>query len=225
MSHTQPTLFAALGVTLLYPNAEYHRDALKLHQCAELIIILQIVDLTIEQSLNSYLKKPISGTHLCAPAFAFKRQSTIDQLKPDVFLADAVLLDLTRKKPGEAIDDEDMEAAEEDAGLAVREGEAVILHTGSHAESRASRKHAFLSENGAQYFEFKRVSMVGIDAASLGETNRSVTHKVLLKSNIPILEGLCNLNQIDATRFRLVALPLRVKTAVSPARALAILEQ
>ena len=186
---------------------------------------MQIVDLTIERPLNSYLRKPLTGTHLCAPAFAIKGQSTIAQLRPEIFVADAVLLDLTRKKPGEAIDDEDMEAAEEDAGLAVREGEAVILHTGSQARNKSSRKHAFLSENGAQYFEFKRVSMVGIDAASLGVTNRSAAHKVLLKSNIPILEGLCNLDQVDATRFRLLALPLRVKVAVSPARALAILEQ
>jgi kynurenine formamidase len=146
-------------------------------------------------------------------------------LTPDAFVTDAVLLDLTRKRPGEAIDDEDMEAAEEDAGLAVREGEAVVLHVSSLAERRASGKHAFLSENGAQYFEFKRVGMVGIDARGLGVTDRSPTHKILLQSDIPVLEGLRNLDQIDAARFKLVALPLKVKAAVSPVRALAILEE
>ena len=150
----------------------------------------------------------------------------MDQLRPETFVADAVLLDVTRKKPGEAIDDEDMEAAEEDAGLAVREGEAVILHTNSSAQGRRASKHAFLSENGAQYFEFKRVGMVGIDATSLGAaTGRSSTHKILLQRNIPVLEGLCNLDQIDSERFKLLALPLRVNAAVSPVRTLAILER
>ena len=186
---------------------------------------LRIVDLTIQLPLKSYLRSPLSGTHLCAPAYAFKGRKTIEQLTPDAFVTDAVLLDLTRKRPGEAIDDEDMEAAEEDAGLAVREGEAVVLHVSSQAERRASGKHAFLSENGAQYFEFKRVGMVGIDAVCLGAIpGRSPTHKILLQSNIPVLEGLCNLDQIDAARFKLIALPLRVNAPVSPVRALAILE-
>ena len=176
--------------------------------------------------MKSYLRNPLSGTHLCAPAYAFKGGATIGQLKPGSFVADAVLLDVTRKRPGEAIDDEDMEAAEEDAGLAVREGEAVILHTNPSAQRRVASKHEFLSENGAQYFEFKHVGMVGIDTICLGAaTGRSSTHKILLQSNIPILEGLCNLDQIDASRFKLVALPLRVNAAVSPVRALAILDE
>ena len=175
--------------------------------------------------MKSYLRNPLSGTHLCAPAYAVKGRATVAQLKPESFVADAVLLDVTRKKPGEAIDDEDMEAAEEDAGLAVREGEAVILHTNPFARRRVSSRHAFLSENGADYFEFKRVSIVGIDTVSLGATlGRSPTHKILLQSNIPVLEGLCNLDQIDAARFKLIALPLRVNAPVSPVRALAILE-
>jgi kynurenine formamidase len=184
------------------------------------------MDLTLQIPLKSYLRNPLNGTHLCAPAYGFKGEGTIDQLRPEAFVTDAVLLDLTRKRPGEVIDDEDMEAAEEDAGLAVREGEAAILHTNSPAQNRVSSKHAFLSENGAQYFEFKRVGMVGIDARSLGAaTGRSSAHKILLQSNIPVLEGLCNLDQIDAARFKLVALPLRVKAPVSPVRALAMLEE
>ena len=186
---------------------------------------MRIVDLTTPLPLKSYLLNPQSGTHLCAPAYAFKGGKTIEQISPEVCVTDAVLLDLTRKRPGEAIDDEDMEAAEEDAGLAVREGEAAILHTNPPTRKRGSSKHAFLSENGAQYFEFKRVGMVGIDATSLGAaTGVSATHKILLQSNIPVLEGLCNLDQIDVARFRLVALPLRVKAAVSPVRALAMLD-
>jgi len=186
---------------------------------------LQIVDLTIQLPLKAYRRNPLHGTHLCAPAYAFKDGRTIDQLRPEAFVTDAVLLDLTRKRPGEAIDDEDMEAAEEDAGLAVREGEAAILHTNSSVQNRVSSKHAFLSENGAQYFEFKRVGMVGIDAKSLGAaTGRSSTHRILLQSNIPVLEGLCNLDQIDVARFKLVALPLRVKAPVSPVRAFAMIE-
>ena len=183
----------------------------------------RIIDLTTQLTSKAYLRNPLTGTHLIAPAYAFKGGRTVDQLSPEGFVTDAVLLDLTRKRPGEVIDDEDMEAAEEDAGLAVREGEAAILHITQQPQKRTPRKHAFLSENAAQYFEFKRVGMVGIDAASLGPGTRpSTAHKILLRSGISVLEGLCNLDQIEVERFRLVAPPVKVKASVSPVRALAL---
>jgi len=136
-------------------------------------------------------------------------------------MTDAALLDLTHKKPGQGIDDEDLEAAEEAAGLALREGESVILYT----VPGVSPSNVYLSRNGAEYLEFKRVGLVGIDAGSIDNSRYAeMAHRVLLGKGILILEGLRNLDSIDSSRFRLASFPLKLGAATAPVRAVAILE-
>jgi kynurenine formamidase len=182
---------------------------------------MRIVDLSNAVSPEEFAKDPHTGTHLDAPAYLLKSQRTINDFGLKCFFSDAVILDLTHTKPGEAVDDEDLEAAEEAAGLALREGEVAIVYTGCVA-----KPHAYLSDNAAQYLEFKRVRMVGIDAPSIdSSTSRDLpAHHTLLRRGILVLEGLCNLGEVDLPRFRLAAFPLKVDAPTSPVRAVAILE-
>jgi kynurenine formamidase len=182
---------------------------------------MRIVDLSNAVSPEEFAKDPHTGTHLDAPAYLLKSHRTINDFGLKSFFSDAVILDLTHTKPGEAVDDEDLEAAEEAAGLALREGEVAIVYTGCVA-----KPHAYLSENAAQYLEFKRVRIVGIDAPSIdSSTARDLpAHHTLLRRGILVLEGLCNLGEVDLPRFRLAAFPLKVDAPTSPVRAVAILE-
>jgi len=190
---------------------------------------LKMIDLTSQLTSDAFLRNAHAGTHVDAPAYIFDGGKTIDQFKPEVFVGNAVLLDLTHKKPSEPIDDEDLEAAEERAGLAVREGEIVILYTGGensiHGEGPSAASYPYLSENGAQYLEFKRVTMVGIDTPNIDPPNSKPlpAHATLLRKEILVLENLCNLDEIEQPRFRLAALPLKLKASTSPVRAVAIL--
>ncbi len=189
---------------------------------------MEIVDLTLELDLEAFLRNAHAGTHVDAPAYVFNGGKMLAEFKPEMFVGNAVVLDLRHKKPGQPIDDEDLEAAEESAGLAVREGEAVILHTGwsrSPQDGDSLEKHIYLSENGAEYLEFKHVTMVGTDSPSvdpLGSANLPA-HGILFRKEILVLESLCNLDKIEQPRFRLVALPLKVNASTSPVRAVAIL--
>jgi len=185
---------------------------------------LKTIDLTRKFSLDDFGRGYHSGTHVDAPAFLLKDGKTIDQLNPDALFRGAVLLDLAHAEPGEEINDEDLEAAEEESGLAVREAEAVILHTGW--EPDRNQQYPFLSTNGAQYLEFKRVGVVGVDTPNLdGAMDRgSPAHTVLLRNEILVVEELCNLSLIEAERFRLIALPLKVNSGCSPVRALAVVD-
>ncbi len=190
---------------------------------------MKIIDLTAELFLESFLRDAHAGTHIESPAYLFKEGKSIDQYEPETFVTPGVLLDLTHKGPGQAIDDEDLEAAEERAGLALREGEAVLLHTSpsSTADNAAgSMNHPYLSENGAEFLEFKRPSIVGTDAHSLDPQGSSnlLAHSILMRAEILVLEGLCNLDKIGQPRFRLLALPLKLKGSASPVRAAAILD-
>lgn len=190
---------------------------------------MKLLDLTRELSIRAFLRNVHSGTHIEAPAHLLHKGKKIDQFGLDAFITDAVVLDLTRKKPGQPIDDEDLEGAEESAGLSVREGEAVILNTQpSNPTNKVARstRNPYLSENGAQFLEFKRPVIVGTDALNLERRDASdfYAHRILMRGGILVLEGLCNIDEIGQPRFRLLALPVRLKATAAPVRAAAILE-
>ena len=178
-----------------------------------------ISKLTLGKSLNAHGIRPC--TRLDAPALVLKGGRTVDLFPPDRFMGDAVLLDLTHKRAGDLIDDEDLEGAEEQAGLTVREGEIVIIHTGPAGPGHS---HSGLSLNGAEYLEFKRVAMVGTDAPNLDHSGSGglPVHRILLGKEILVIENLCNLEWLEQERFRIIALPLNVNAAVSLVRAIAM---
>ena len=187
---------------------------------------MRIVDLSRPFTLGVFMKNPHSGTHLDSPAYAFPGGKAIGDFPPERFIVDAALLDLTHKRPGECIDDEDLEAAEESAGLALRDGEAAILHTCASEPSPTPMSFPYLSRNGADYLEFKGVSLVGVDSANIdrSESSELTAHGILLGKDIIVLEGLTNLGTIESSRFRLICLPLRLDAVTSPVRAVATLD-
>jgi len=183
---------------------------------------MRVIDLSGAFSIEHYKSNPHSGTHVDSPAYLFPDGKKVEEFDLERFVSEAALLDLSHKKLGQPIDDEDLEAAEEAAGLALREGESVILYT----RMGTSFPGGYLSRNGAEYLEFKGVGLVGIDADSIdsAESVEMATHRVLLSRDILVLEGLRNLASIDSARFRLVSLPLKLTAATSPVRAVAVLE-
>jgi kynurenine formamidase len=189
---------------------------------------LKILDLSADLSLDLFVRDTHAGTHIEAPAYLVSGGKRIDQFEVESFVAESVLLDLTDKEPGQPIDDEDLEGAEERAGIGLREGEVVLLYTGVERSEHDDivPKHAYLSENGAEYLEFKRPFMVGTDAPSLDPkgSKELSAHSILMSAGILVMESLCNLEKIQQSRFRLLALPLRLKGSTSPVRAVAFLE-
>lgn len=191
---------------------------------------MKLLDLTADLSLDRFIRDTHAGTHIEAPAHLISGGKRIDQFGLELFAAESVLLDLTDRKPGQPIDDEDLEGAEERAGIGLREGEVVLLHTGSenfrHHDS-VPTPHAYLSENGAEYLEFKRPFMVGTDAPSLDPNGSKElsAHSILMRAGILVMESLCNLEKIQQSRFRLLALPLKLNGSTSPVRAVAILDE
>jgi kynurenine formamidase len=164
-------------------------------------------------------------TRVEAPAFVKRRGKRVDQISVEKFLRSAVLLDLSGKTVGK-IDDEDLEEAEEAAGISVREDEVVILRTGSDGISkRRGSGFAGLSRNAVDYLLFKRIAGVGVDSSSIDELETMQAHEALLQKDVLVIENLCNLGEIDESRFRLLVLPLRMKAAGSPARVLALLDE
>jgi len=163
-------------------------------------------------------------TRVEAPAFALRRGKTLDQLPVKRFVRPAALLDLSAKNLRE-VDDEDLEGAEEAAGLTIREGEIVVMRTCAEERSiKRMSRFPGLSRNAVDYLLTRRITGIAADCSSIDARNSMRAHIAFLKNDVYVAENLCNLTEIDQDRFRLVVLPLRLTAAVSPARVVALLD-
>ncbi len=195
---------------------------------------MEYVDLTQPCTVLSLRKSSILRdlkhsleTHIESPALIRKNGKTIDAFGPERLVRPAVLLDLRSKVPKGVVDDEDLEGAEEGAGLAIRDGEIAIIQTGweqFYSQPNRYRSHPALSVNAAESLAFKGVSAVGIDAPSIDPSTDSKlsAHSVLFRRETLVIENLRNLDLIEEPRFQLFALSLNVKAASSPARVIAV---
>jgi kynurenine formamidase len=166
-----------------------------------------------------------TGTHMDAPYHFHLSGNKIDEIAPERYVADAVLLRI-RKGAREYIRRSDIERCER-RGAEIKKGSSIIISTGweSHlSKDDYLQNNPGLSKDAALYLASKRVNMVGVDTANVdhpSDTNFSV-HKILLPKNVLIVENLCNLKNMKGS-FRLIVLPLKIKGASgSPVRALAV---
>jgi arylformamidase len=80
-----------------------------------------------------------------------------------------------------------------------------------------------LSADGAQYMVNRGVKLVGIDYLSIAPfEDGAPTHKILLKANVMVLEGL-NLSEVSQGRYTFYCLPLNLQGVDgAPARAVLV---
>jgi arylformamidase len=104
---------------------------------------------------------------------------------------------------------------------------AVLVHTGwsKHwATDQYFDGHSFLTETAALYLKEQGALLVGIDSMNIDDTSSGArpVHTTLLGAGIPIVEHLCNLDQVPIAGFTFSAVPVKVKGMGSfPVRAFA----
>jgi kynurenine formamidase len=166
-----------------------------------------------------------TGTHVDAPYHFIKNGKKIHQINPERFVCNALLIRV-RGTANYKITKNDIIQFESKYGP-IPAKSAVVFHTGWNgnlARSEFFEKNPGLSESAARYLSSKRISLVGIDSPSIdiGSDMSFSSHKILLKSDVLILENLCNLDKIKKTHFGIIALPLKIHGATgSPVRAVA----
>ena len=174
-------------------------------------------------------------THADAPSHVAADGATLEQLDPSLWVGPAVVLDLTSVGANEPID----RPLLEERGRGVRPGDIVLLKTGW--DGRADVDHPdywqlapFVTRDGAEWLAERGARTVGFDfpqdhaiRRTVGSTEKPappefVTHDVLLRNGIGLLEYLCGLGSITAERVFLVAAPIRLAGSDGgPVRALA----
>lgn len=168
-------------------------------------------------NMTELLLSTHTGTHIDAPTHFLPNTPSIDELDLTIFLGMAQVVEVF----GNTIDEETVEQR-------LGQGTQRVLFKTKNSdllnENRFSKEHAHLTRGGAMALASKGVVLVGIDYITIerfGTPDFSV-HKTLLKSGIPILEGI-NLSGVRPGYYTLVALPLKLKGLDgSPVRAVLI---
>ena len=108
-------------------------------------------------------------------------------------------------------------------------GKAVLVHTGwdrHWGTDRYFEGYPYLTRESAQFLKSAGVVLVGIESLNIDDNTDGSrpAHSILLGSEIPIVEHMCNLQALPDAGFRFFAVPAPVQGMGSfPVRAFAVL--
>jgi kynurenine formamidase len=168
-----------------------------------------------------------AGTHIDAPLHLIAGGASVDQIPLERFYGPAVVLDI-EKGPNGAVGRAELEKAEP----RVETGDIVVIYTGWGSKLTSpdyASHHPYLTEDGAEWLVGKGVRMVGMDVQSVdlphslrGKDFKYTSLRILLKSGIPAIHNLTNLERIKGHRVVILSLPINFRGVDgSPARVVA----
>ncbi len=142
------------------------------------------------------------GTHVELPAHFAQEGKSSSEMPLNSFLGEAVVLDFSGLKPKEGKGQPILPSH-----LAkVRKGDVVLMWS-----SLSRDEQPYISPEASEYLAKKPVRMVGVQNVRVEAPGGSTaTHVNLLNNEIPLIEGLVNMEQIKKERVFYVGLPLRV---------------
>jgi len=158
------------------------------------------------------------------PFHFFIGGETVDKIDPKRCVVRAIKVNLTYKKPKEAIIIDDLRKyiPQIDKGL------CILLQTGwdkVFPKKEFFSDFPYVSTELAAWLAEKKVGLVGMDTPTPNCIDWKIVHETFLSNNILIVEGLTNLDKLNSEEFTLIALPLKFKGGDgSPVRAVAILD-
>jgi arylformamidase len=164
-----------------------------------------------------------TGTYLDSPFHRFENGKDLSELELASLVGlDAVVARVTGLT-GKAV------GREVFVPLDVR-GKAVLVNVGwsrHWATEQYFEGHIYLTRDAAEYLRDEGAALVGIDSYNIDDTNDGArpVHTTLLGAGIPIVEHMCNLEQLPASGFSFTAVPVKVKgMGTFPVRAFATLD-
>lgn len=155
-----------------------------------------------------------SGTHIDGPWHMVEDGKKLAQIPVEQFVGRGRLI--KAENGNYSLD------AVKAAGIA--EGDIVLFYTGMakvygqdeyYADSRL-----VMPEAVANYLVEKKIKTVGLDMCSPDKMPFPV-HRILLGSDILIIENMTNLDQLEGQEFTVYALPLKLELDGAPARVIA----
>jgi arylformamidase len=155
-----------------------------------------------------------SGTHIDAPAHMIPGGKTLDKFGVEAFIGRGYYIFLQNG----VFTLEAVQAAD------IQQGDIVIFDTQMsyhYKKPEYFTNYPVMSAEIAQYLVDKKVKMVGVDTCSVDNTLKFPIHKILLGSNVLIIENLTNIEQLTGYDTTIYALPIKLDLDSAPARVVA----
>lgn len=142
------------------------------------------------------------GTHVEGPSHYRDELRCVSRLPVEAFMGEAVILDFESLPPvsgkGQPILPMHLQG--------VKRGDIVLMR--SPYEGKGA---PYISPEAASALEERGVKMIGIQGVQLEASASSVaSHETLLAHDVPVIEGLVNLEKITRERVFYIGLPLRI---------------
>lgn len=154
-----------------------------------------------------------AGTHIDAPAHMIKGAPTLDAFVPSDFVGISCYINVRNGFSLEAVQQAQPQA-----------GDVVVFDTGradSFYEPTYFTDYPVMTTDIADYLVSCNVKMVGLDTCSADNTEGFAIHKILLGSNILIMENLTNIAALKGVSATIYALPIKLNLDAAPARVIA----
>lgn len=156
---------------------------------------------------------------------------TIDQMDLNLFYGPAVCLDVSHVPARADITAEDLDGAERGAGVEVRPGDILLLHTGTYTRYAGTpaylREHPGLGDTASKWIAERGIKTFGVDAPTPDNPVSRIypCHLMCREHGITHYENLGNLDQVAGRRFTFVGFPLKLRGGHGgPTRAVAIID-
>lgn len=163
-----------------------------------------------------------AGTHTDAPLHFIDKGKDLAQVDFNKYVGMAVVIDCTYREAKEAVTVADVAKYEDK----ITEHKRVIIRTGwskYYNEDKFFTDYPYVSLELAKWLADRDVVMVGVEPPTLNGAEYIEVHQVLLGNGIAVVEGLCNLDQLERDEVFFVGAPLPLKDGDGfPIRAIAI---
>jgi arylformamidase len=167
------------------------------------------------------------GTHIELPYHHIEHGLDAASFPLESLIGEAILLDFSSKKPGEAITLDEVKSFE----TVIRSGDRILFFydAGKLYYSEQAHDRPYVETDAVRWLiDKKEMKLIGTDGSGFemkGAVNQPI-HQLCLENNVPIIEFAANLDQLTRQRFQLFALPLPIKGLdSSPIRLIAVEEK
>lgn len=176
-------------------------------------------------------------THMDSPRHYFPGAPTTSEVPLSATVGEAAVIDLADARPDEPIDAARLEAR----GGHLRAGDIALLATGWDRrrpleDARFWRESPWLTRDAAEWLLARQIKALAVDFPQdrairdlldgvVRPIEEHVSHDVLLRRGVILIEYLCNTGALGRDRVFLVCLPLKLPEADgAPARVVALLD-
>lgn len=182
---------------------------------------------TVGRNTHSITLGSHTGTHMDAPLHFLDRTAGIDQVDLDKICGSCQVVNMTHKGTGDIVSLQDVKP------LAVTKRMLFRFDWFRHWQTTQFYKDfPFFSEDAARYLVDGGMRVLALDTpspdtgAAIGKMDDSPVHKILLKSDVTIIEYLTNTDQLDLTKSHTIfPLPLKLRDCDGAPSRVIVLEE